>query len=206
MNDAARQHLATAREFVAKGEEYYRKAAVEMIAAQKEGASQREIAEVLGRSQSWVAKIISWHRDDSGPESPFGGEISDQRMDRAARQVLRESTPREIAEMLKEPEIHRKVERAVAMSEPAWTKPKHDVPEPTLMERVGRIREEQHRVDQLMKGWSGPEAIPQEFATETFTDIAETAMAQKERVDELRAASNDEFTEIIKGLRLVKSV
>jgi hypothetical protein len=71
--DAA-QHLARAATYAAKGEEYYRKAAEEILAAKAAdpALSNRKIAEAVGRSHVWVGKILKWHAEGgNGVTTPF---------------------------------------------------------------------------------------------------------------------------------------
>jgi hypothetical protein len=62
VNTQATKHLAKAKDYVARGEEFYRKAAEEIVAAQEADPTlgQREIAESLGRSKTWVQEVVSW--------------------------------------------------------------------------------------------------------------------------------------------------
>jgi hypothetical protein len=77
--DAA-QHLARAATYAAKGEEYYRRAAEEMIAAKAAdpALSNRAIAREIGRSHRWVNGILAWAAGTDGstpvPETPFAGQ------------------------------------------------------------------------------------------------------------------------------------
>lgn len=120
---------------------------------------------------------------------------------RHARKVLRDADPEQIADLMQEPSVRLKVRQALAQSEPAphdlqvWQKPTG----PTFIELICKIRDAQHDLDRMMKSWRGPEAVPAEFSPSTFIQIAETAMAQKDRVEQLSDADHDEFQQIIKN-------
>jgi hypothetical protein len=62
MNQNAEQHLARAADYVARGEEFYRKAAEEIVAAQQADPTlgYREIGEWFGHSKSWVNRVVRW--------------------------------------------------------------------------------------------------------------------------------------------------
>lgn len=87
-------HLAKARDYLARGEEFYARAADEIIAAQKEDPQlgQREIAERLGRGVRWVNTLVQWRTSVSDPEHPpFGGPAENEaRYDRQARTALKD--------------------------------------------------------------------------------------------------------------------
>lgn len=96
-----------AREYIAKGEEFYAKAADEIVAAFEEGMSFPTIARELGRSVSWVKELAAWRRSGTpGPNSqdplptPFAGQY-EERIERAGRQAVRER-PEVIVEMVEE--------------------------------------------------------------------------------------------------------
>lgn len=71
MNSTAEQHLAKAKDYVARGEEFYRKAAEEIVAALQADAtlSQREVGEWFGRTQQWVSDIVRWSTSHKGTRS-----------------------------------------------------------------------------------------------------------------------------------------
>jgi hypothetical protein len=97
-------HIELAREFIAKGEEFYAKAADEIGAwlAEDLARTQRQAAAALGRSQSWVQRLVTWRTSDSDTHqpTPFAGEY-EERIERAGKQALRQA-PEVIAEMVEE--------------------------------------------------------------------------------------------------------
>ena len=110
MNDQAVQHLAKARDYIAKGDEFYRKAKPEIEAAIAAGASQREVSRFLLRSQSWVRDVLAWN----GKGTLYGNDTERRRLD-MAKQVLRESGTEQIADIIEsDPQIQEKVEAAAS--------------------------------------------------------------------------------------------
>lgn len=87
-------HLARARDYLARGEEFYARAADEIIAAQKDDPTLgvREIAQRLDRSKSWVHELVRWRTSVQGPlHPPFGGPVENEaRYDRQARTALKD--------------------------------------------------------------------------------------------------------------------
>lgn len=101
MNHAAEKHLANAAHYLAQGDAFYRKAKPEMDAAYAAGATQQEIADYLAlhgtvqRSRKWVGEVLAW----DGKGTLYGHDTED-RQTRQAKQVLRESTPEQVAEIV----------------------------------------------------------------------------------------------------------
>lgn len=97
MNRAAEGHLAAAEGYVAKGDGFYRKAAEEMRAAQEADPtlSNREIAERIGRNESWVRAVL---RSSSAPFSEAAGKPN--RDLSGARKVFREAPMEQVEQIL----------------------------------------------------------------------------------------------------------
>jgi hypothetical protein len=62
MNREAARHLTRAANYLAKGEDYHRKAADEIIAARAADPtlSNREVGEWFGRGRTWARTIVQW--------------------------------------------------------------------------------------------------------------------------------------------------
>lgn len=91
-------HISRAREYIAKGEEFYAKAADEIVAwlAEDPTRTQRQAAAAIGRSQSWIRDIVRWRTSECDPTqqpTPFAGQY-EERMDRAARTALKDPEQR----------------------------------------------------------------------------------------------------------------
>lgn len=104
MNQSAAKHLAKAETYLAKGEEFYVKAAAEMQSAKDAGATWVEIADALGREASWVRRIVSWAKTAANGEAahpPFGGPAVRDRADRyAAKKVLADAPMEQIEQIV----------------------------------------------------------------------------------------------------------
>lgn len=116
MNASAKAHLAKAKEYADRGEQFYRMAAEQIIAAQTADSTlgQREIAAWFDRSQRWVGELVRWHTSADDRPTPFSGDTALNLSSRqaAAKRVLRESPAEQIAEMLVEPGIRAKLSEA----------------------------------------------------------------------------------------------
>jgi hypothetical protein len=95
----AQKHLAKAKDYVAKGEEFYRKAAEEIIAAQQADTTlgEQQIADHLGRSRRWVRALVTWDTNGQSTATPFSEEQGAVAK-RHAKSVLRE-TPEIVAQL-----------------------------------------------------------------------------------------------------------
>jgi len=139
MNRAAQKHLDQAGTYLDKGEEFYRKAAEEIIAAQQADPtlSNREIGEQFDRSGDWVRDLVRWatSAESSRQPTPYSGpEVARQVTRRKVRQVLREADPDELTEVLKDlpPERLTEIGEQVTQLHPATAiKPPLGLPKPS---------------------------------------------------------------------------
>lgn len=102
MNQSAERHLVNARDYVARGEDFYRKAAAEIVAAQEADPtlSQREIGEWFGRGKTWVGDIVRWHTSGQhAPPTPYSRDVAKVE-NTTAKRVLRDSTPKQVEEIV----------------------------------------------------------------------------------------------------------
>jgi hypothetical protein len=95
MNASAEKHLAKAKDYIAKGDEFYRKAKPEIELAQRNGANTSEIARFLGKSHTWVTDVLAW----DGKGTLYGKDTERRQID-MAKQVLREATPEQTDELV----------------------------------------------------------------------------------------------------------
>lgn len=105
-------HLAKAKTYIAKGEDYYRKAAEELTAEREEHDTPwSEIADRVGKSRKWCQDLVKWHTSGEAA-SPFAREEGEtERKDaEASRRVAR----RDPDALLDDPESRRSIERAQA--------------------------------------------------------------------------------------------
>jgi hypothetical protein len=114
MNDQAVIHLAKAKDYVAKGEEFYRKAAKEIAAAQEADPqlSKREIGEWFERGEDWVREIVRWGTNpEDTRETPFGLKADPTQRERNARATAKK--PEGAAAIVADPEARRAIGRAL---------------------------------------------------------------------------------------------
>lgn len=105
MNREAERHLAKAEDYLGKGDGWYRKAALEIVAAQKADTtlSNREIGERFGRSKDWVRQLVTWvTTGEPGSTSPSwnrGSHSTVAEIEAGAKRLLRDA-PMEQVERL----------------------------------------------------------------------------------------------------------
>lgn len=98
-------HLAKAKQYIAKGEDYYRKAAEEIVAAMDEdpNLSRRSVAKEIGRSHAWVNDLLSWQGGKRANQpSPYSGEEYADRKAREHTKRIARQNPEAIVEAIAE--------------------------------------------------------------------------------------------------------
>jgi hypothetical protein len=153
-------HLARAKEYIAQGDDFYRKAADEIRSAiTNDGVTQTQAARALGRSQSWVAKLLARTEEYSDPNIPlvpFGGpEENEARYERHDKTVLRD--PKRRAEALAALPAATRAEIAKqAMADPETRKQMRSDPEAEkiMHQHRSRVRpvKRRRRADRLRSG------------------------------------------------------
>lgn len=102
MAQSESSHLAKAKEYIARGEEFYRKAADEMVAARKEDPTlgYRTIGEWVGRDAEWCRRLVQWRTsaEDIGT-TPWAGQYG-ERLERMRKQAVEQ--PVEIVEAIRQ--------------------------------------------------------------------------------------------------------
>lgn len=103
MNREAERHLTKAEGYLAKGEDWYRKAAEEIIAAQTADptVSNREIGERFGRSATWVRELVRWSTTSpsSAQPTPYSGQADAINL-RKTKQMLREAPLEQVEQIV----------------------------------------------------------------------------------------------------------
>lgn len=79
--------LERAKRAVASGEGHLRAAAEDIAAAQEQGATQRQIAEAVGKSAAWVNRLLKWRQSGYQDGTAFGPQA------KASRQRARVHSP-----------------------------------------------------------------------------------------------------------------
>lgn len=131
MNDAAKEHLVRAKDYIAKGDGFYRQAKVEIDAAHASGASAASIGRYLTMSDTWVKDVLKW----DGRGTLYGKDTERRQLD-AAKQVLRESSEQEIQTLVAglPRDAKKKLQNAVGKQEVEETEPIRVSPNPLGVE------------------------------------------------------------------------
>jgi hypothetical protein len=64
--------LVKAKKSIEAGDKAWRDAAEALVKAGMLGATQEEMAEAVGKSQTWVSRLLKWQREGYKEENPFG--------------------------------------------------------------------------------------------------------------------------------------
>jgi hypothetical protein len=106
-------HLARGKHYLAKGDEFYRKAADEFIAAMDidPDLTEREIGRRMDIAHTTVSQLVEWRRSGADrTTSPFGGEQErNARLGRSMRQAIREQPETVVDEVLNHPDLVRRI-------------------------------------------------------------------------------------------------
>lgn len=134
-------HIEKAASYITRGEEFYRKAAVELTAAREEGYTWKAISEGVGRSQSWCKELVA--NAKSGQYSaPFTGEYSGVKT-RLTTSMLKAAPMEEIERVIEKLPPERKKQLAAAAGHSYLSKRvEHEERERNLTERERRERQE----------------------------------------------------------------
>lgn len=90
-------HLALAREYIAKGDEFYARAADEIIAwlAEDPTRSQQSAADVVGRSSTWVGNLVRSRTSDPRADGlSVDWNSGSNKRDEVAERVLKDPEQR----------------------------------------------------------------------------------------------------------------
>lgn len=87
--------LKRAKAAIEAGEESLREGAEALgLAEEDHSATQREMAEAVGKSASWVNKLLKWRRSGYKDHSPFGPTTKRGRVEHAQQRVKGSKAPR----------------------------------------------------------------------------------------------------------------
>jgi hypothetical protein len=120
MNTQAEQHLAKAKDFLGKGDEFYRKAAEEIEAALEADRtlSQAEVSRQIGKGATYVSYLrsaLSRARNTGEPFRVDWQSGSNRREDIVAK-ALRETPAEEVQSLVAELDPQRQIELAKALA------------------------------------------------------------------------------------------
>ena len=139
MNRSAQQHLTKAKDYVAKGEEFYRKAAAEFVAAKEADSTltNARIADEVGQSESWVQHLVTWRKGDH--DGPRFSSSDDKNVKYGAKKFLRNAPPEQVAEIVAElePAARQKVYRAFGAKQAEQQTARERVADDKLREKIG---------------------------------------------------------------------
>lgn len=105
MADRNIDHLARAKDYIARGEDFYRKAAEEIVAALDADPTlgYGRIGKAIGRDESWARRLVQWSTNPSPAAStPFGGADERHRKDASAAKKVAREQPEAIAAAITE--------------------------------------------------------------------------------------------------------
>jgi len=121
MNRAAEKHLTKAETHLARGNEFYAKAADEIIAAKAADTSlsNKEIGQWFGYSGDWARSLVAWRTSGDDRPTPRSGSRVSQDPGQGVRETtktLRSATAETIEEVLEQlpDEAVEKIEKAVS--------------------------------------------------------------------------------------------
>jgi transposase len=104
--------LSHAKRAIEAGETSLRAAAEDIAAAQEQGATQREIAEAVGKSAAWVNRLLKWREGGYQDVTPFGpqAKASRQRARRVQSPEQKNQKPASTSEQARAAERRRQIE------------------------------------------------------------------------------------------------
>jgi hypothetical protein len=111
-------HLARAREYIGRGEEYYRKAADEIIAARLADPTLTftAIDEQLGTYKGFAGNLVRWREaNNENLRLPHSGQY-DKVKASLTRSSMRDTPPDELADLMDDPKTRANVARAQAIA------------------------------------------------------------------------------------------
>jgi hypothetical protein len=74
-----RDLMIAAKKLILQGEKCLKDAAEHIAKASEQGASQRDIAQEIGKSPAWVCRLLAWRAAGYADETPFGPESKAKR-------------------------------------------------------------------------------------------------------------------------------
>jgi hypothetical protein len=106
------QDLMRARALFATGDGCYKGGCEYLLKAQAAGASQREIAKAIGRSQAWVYRVLKWHAEGCDVAGPFAADHKRHKKRLAANHHDPEEDDDQAEEKKSDPELKKMLKDA----------------------------------------------------------------------------------------------
>jgi hypothetical protein len=134
-------HIEKAASYIGRGEEFYRKAAVELTAAREEGYTWKAVAEGVGKSVDWCKALVA-NSKKGVYSSPLGGEYGRVKTT-LTTSMLKAAPMEEIERVIDKLPPERKKQLAAAAGHSYLSKRvEHEEHERNLTERERRERRE----------------------------------------------------------------
>lgn len=139
---SADDHLVTAAQLIARGEDYYHRAAASVVRAMELDPTlgYGRVAERVGKSRSWCQALVRWHTnglDEAGPFSEAAGKPN--RDESGMRKMLRERPEVIVDEVAKAPpDVQQRIRAAL----PEPDAPLAPAPRPILPNTIGEMEAE----------------------------------------------------------------
>jgi transposase len=104
--------LSRAKQAIESGETSLRAAADDIAAAEEQGATQRQIAEAVGKSAAWVNRLLKWRESGYQDDTAFGpqAKASRQRARRVQSPERKNQKPASTSEQARVAERRRQIE------------------------------------------------------------------------------------------------
>jgi hypothetical protein len=210
MNQAAERHLTKAEGFLAKGEEFYRKAGEEIVAAQRADTtlSNREIGERFERSATWVRQIVTWvTTSQPGANAPIdwnrGSHATKKEIEEGARRLLNDAPLEQVERLVSElPRDRAAAIGAAAGNRYMQARQQHDEREARLTpaERSARDAERQEgraAIAKAMGGWNVFGIVNSlGHATEVLREMIEEHSIKEEHINHIEKATDEWLGEL----------
>ena len=94
------EFLTRAKRAIESGDTSMRAAAEDIAAAQKQGATQRQIAEAVGKSVGWVNRLLQWRSGGYQAETAFGPQSKARRQRAKCAQAPEQDVDPHIRDLL----------------------------------------------------------------------------------------------------------
>jgi hypothetical protein len=200
MNRTAERHVTKARGYLGRGDEFYGKAADEMIAAREADPSlgYRELGAQFDRSHTWARDLVAWRTSGKYTAPPFA-EPKGAVATRHAKAVLKDAPLEQIETILDQ--LPRERRQAIgAAAKEAWMGARQERDE-RINRRTPEERQEAEaagrRADEIGRRVGGTlGSIEVVLVLEQATDLIRDMAARGELTPEITAridAAHDEF-------------
>jgi hypothetical protein len=210
MNTTAERHVTKAKGYLAKGDEFYGRAADEMIAA-READSQLSWAALgaeFGRGKTWAADIVAWRTNGQCTGMPFS-EPKGAVATRHAKAVLKDAPLEQIETILDQ--LPRERRQAIgAAAKEAWMGARQERDE-RINRRTPAEREEAEqavrRADEITRRIGGTlGTIEVVLVLEQAADLIRDMTSREELTPEIMQRIEEAHTAFVRELDFAKAL